>query len=358
MSRLHPYFSHKLRLFRANLPGLGLLLLIAAAAQLAFSVFTQWHWQLSALTLALLLGIFAGNARPALAQGKWRPGMLMAQKSLLRLGVALYGLNLSVQQLLQVGWAGLATDVLVVSSTIVLGLFLGTRWLKLDLEQALLVSVGSAICGAAAVVATVPVLPGQEDKTRAQATTAIATVVLFGSLAMLVYPMLFAYFQPEPAAFGHYVGSTVHEVAQVVAIGNMTTPEVADNAVILKMLRVLLLVPFLLVLSAVISRRNKRQQIHAAGQAAQTPSNATTQNTPWFAFAFMALIVVHSYLPLPAAVLAALRQLGSFSLVLAMAAFGLETTVERIRKGGLRALALGAALFAYLLIMGAWVNLH
>ena len=170
-------------------PGLWIVVVISALAFLLARVPAVAALGLSALTIAILIGAVLGNiGHHALTNRATQPGFHFAQKSLLRVGVALYGLNLSLQQILEVGPAAVAADLFMVASTIFVGWWVGIRWLKMDRDTVLLTSAGSGICGAAAVVATESVLGSAPHKTSA----AVGQVVLFGSLAMLVYPLLFA----------------------------------------------------------------------------------------------------------------------------------------------------------------------
>ncbi|MDE2585697.1 MAG: putative sulfate exporter family transporter, partial [Betaproteobacteria bacterium] len=256
---------------------------------------------------------------------------------------ALYGFNLSLQQIIQVGSSGLWVDLLLVGSTLLMGWFVGTRLLGLDRETVLLTAAGSAICGAAAVVATVPVLKVDEEVVAEKTAVAVATVVLFGTLAMFLYPLLFSWFGAGHLDFGIYVGSTVHEVAQVVAIGNALGSDVAHHAVIVKMIRVMLLVPFLLLLGAFVARR--------AGDGQRGP-----MTVPWFAVIFVALAGVNSLHVLPEPVVGGLRLIGILLLTAAMAALGVETTLKRMGRAGIRPLLLGAGLFAHLVLVGGLIN--
>jgi len=246
-----------LRTLRQLAPGLALVLAIGLGATLLATAAKLERLGFGPLSLAILLGALLGNLFSCLHAPAQQPGLAFAQRRFLRLGVALFGFNLSLQQLLEVGRNGLLADLFMVGSTLGLGYFLGTRWLGLDRESALLTSAGSAICGAAAVVATVPVLRLDTAKAAEQTAAAIATVVLFGTLAMLLYPLLAHWVWQDHPGFGIYVGSTVHEVAQVVAIGHSLGDAVAREAMIVKMLRVLLLVPFLLSLSALLGGKGK-----------------------------------------------------------------------------------------------------
>lgn len=325
------------------IPGLGLIAVLVALASLGAQRPQLSALGASPLTLAIVLGALLGNLRPALAHGRWQPGLRFAQKILLRAGVALYGFNLDLQQIAEAGRSGLLIDVLMLCSTLAVGYFVGTRWLRMERASALLIAAGSAICGAAAIVATVSVLRLEESDSVRKAATAVATVVLFGTAAMFIYPLLFTWLGANRPLFGIFIGSTVHEVAQVVAIGNAIGGAAAHNAVIVKMIRVLMLVPFLLGLSFWLARN----------EPAGRKKNIAV---PWFALIFVLFAALNSLFALPGTLLHVLRQTGVVSLSFAMAAFGMETTFALIRQAGLKPLLLGAILFAYLVIVGGWVN--
>lgn len=324
------------------LPGLTPTALIAALATfLALGLGWGAHG-FSALTLAILIGILAGNLAPALTRGPREAGLALAQRNFLRIGVALYGFNLSAGELASIGVKGAALALVMMTSTLLLGWIVGRLVLRMDRETTLLTTAGSAICGAAAVMATLPVLEAgatRAAEVRRKASAALATVVLFGTLAMLLYPLLFSLFHAAPGQFGLFVGATVHEVAQVVAIGSSIGPEASHTAVIAKMLRVMLLVPFLLSLS-VLQRREGQQR--------------GPITVPWFALGFMACVVLNSTGWLPPALLGALRLAGALLLTLAMAALGLNTPLQQVREAGIRPFLLALVLFVHL-TLGGWL---
>src|SRR5271166_1638342 len=315
-------------------------MIVAAISALAFAlarVPALAAFGLSALTIAILIGAFLGNlGHRQLASPSAQPGLQFAQKTLLRLGVAFYGLNLSLQQIVQVGPAAVAADLFIVTSTIVVGWWIGFRWLKMDRDTVLLASAGSGICGAAAVIATESVLGAAAHKTSA----AVGQVVLFGSLAMLIYPLLFGLLGAERAAFGVYVGSTVHEVAQVVAIGKTIGGATAENAVIVKMIRVMMLAPFLIVLGRFAGRRCVAGAAPGATCAPTAPEQPTAPcgappaPLPGFAIAFIVIAIVHPYLGLSREALTWLRSLDVVLLAAAMAALGLDTTIAKLKMAG------------------------
>ncbi|NJA89700.1 putative sulfate exporter family transporter [Rhodocyclus tenuis] len=338
-------------------PGLLLLLGLVGVA-LFLGADADWRrFGATPLTLAMAFGAAAGNLRPAVAHGLCRPGIRFAQQRLLRLGVVLYGFNLSWQELAGIGLSGIGIDVFMVVTTLGLGVLVGTRCLRMERNAALLIAAGSAICGAAAVVATLPVLRLREAEQARHAATAVATVVLFGTLSMLLYPALFAHLGSATAPFGVYVGSTVHEVAQVVVIGNAIGGDAAKNALIVKMVRVLLLVPFLLLLSVWL-RRERGAWSDPRAQGNDAMGRVGDIRVPWFALGFVACAILNSLGVLSNGLRGLAQMSATLCLCLAMAAFGLETTWRLLRQAGRRPLLLGGVLFAYLVGVGGWINLH
>lgn len=307
---------------------------------------------LSGLSLAIVLGMLVGNLGYARIAAQAGPGVGFSKQNLLRLGIVLYGLRLTVQDVVHVGAAGVLIDAVVVCGTFTLAVWLGTRWLGLERSTAMLIGAGSSICGAAAVLAAEPVVKGRAE----EVAVAVATVVVFGTIATFLYPALYALNQHAgwlaggERAFGIYIGSTVHEVAQVVAAGNAIGAEATDTAVIVKMVRVMMLAPFLLALSAWLARHPDRR----AGGAADLQAPRLT--VPWFAVGFVAVVAFNSLQWLPQPVTAAATTLDNHLLAMAMAALGLTTHASAIRKAGLRPLLLALLLFGWLVAGGALLN--
>ncbi|HEX7641465.1 MAG TPA: YeiH family protein [Burkholderiaceae bacterium] len=338
------------------LPGLLLCLLLAMAAiRLGKLPWLAAHG-FSALTVAIVLGMALGNSAYRSFAGIAGPGVTYSKQMLLRAGIVLYGLRLTLQDISHVGAAGLLIDALILCSTFGLSWLIGTRVFKLDRSTSMLVGAGSAICGAAAVMATEPVLKAHAEKV----AVAISTVVVFGTFAIFVYPALYALnlhwgiIAPGADSFGIYAGSTIHEVAQVVAAARNIGTETADIAVIAKMVRVMMLAPFLIALSAWLARDARAKQ--AGAMPATLSVNATRLNIPWFAFLFIAVVIVHSFVALPGAWISRANDIDTMLLAMAMAALGLTTHVSAIRQAGVKPLLLGALLFIWLIVGGAFIN--
>ncbi len=320
-----------------QLPGLAL----AMALGIAGLLLAQWgplqHAQISALTIAIVLGIALGNALGTHLPAPLAPGVITAQQKLLRLGVILYGLRLSFAQIAAIGPAALFVDLVMVTSTLALAYWLGRRLFGLDRDSALLTGIGSAICGAAAVLALERVLKPDPDKV----AMAVATVVLFGTIDIFLYPWLYAHLGMDAHHFGLYTGASVHEVAQVIAAASAISPATADTAVVVKLTRVLLLVPALFVFGAMVAR----------GSAATGEPKAKI-HPPWFALVFVLVSVLNSIIVLPAELRQVLLTLDTFLLAAAMAALGLETRVAKLRALGLKPLLLATVLWIWLMGTG------
>ncbi|MDY7218775.1 YeiH family protein [Denitrificimonas sp. JX-1] len=339
------------------LPGLLLCAVIAGAAMLLDRVAWLQAHGLSALTLAILLGFVLGNILPFKFNSYCAPGVHFAKQYVLRLGIILYGFRLTFQDVSYVGLAGVVIDALVIISTFVLAVLLGVRLFKLDRGTAMLIGIGNSICGAAAIMAAEPVLKARAE----QVTVAVSTVVVFGTLAIFLYPLLYSLNESwqllgtTDFAYGLFVGSTVHEVAQVVAAGAAISPEAANTAVIAKMVRVMMLAPFLILLALYLARHETPARVIERGSC-QNKGLLTRVNVPWFAFIFVAVAGFNSLQWLPEVAIERIIQLDTALLAAAMAGLGLSTDMKAIRRAGVRPLLLATILFAWLLLAGGALN--
>ncbi len=345
-----PATSPALLLWRERSAGLLLTAAVAGASMLAATLPWMQAHGLSALTLAIVLGMLVGNTVYPRIGGACGPGVGYAKHWLLRAGIVLYGARLTFQDIGHVGAEGLLIDLLVVCSTFALAWLAGTRWFGMEREEALLIGAGSSVCGAAAVMAAEPVVRGRA----AQVAVAVATVVVFGTVSMFLYPLLYeiardaGWSWASERAYGLFAGSTIHEVAQVVGAGHAVGQQAADSAVIVKMVRVILLAPGLVLLSALLARGKAR---------GQTADEAVRIVVPWFAFGFIGVIALHSLPVWPQPFVGAVVGVDNVLLAMAMAALGLTTHASALRQAGLKPLLLAALLFGWLLTGGLAINL-
>lgn len=325
-----------------------MLLLVSLGATAAL-LLSQWPLVAAAGVSPLIIGIglgvlFAHTGRDCLPE-QCSPGIAFSAKTLLRIAIVLYGFRITYQDIAEVGVAAFVVSSVMMASTLLLGTWTGIRWFRLDRDTALLNSAGSAVCGAAAVVAVESVLRAEPYK----ATVAIGTVMCFGTLGMAVVPALHGapWFDLSPQAWGIFVGSTVHEVAQVVAVGHLLGESTAEDAVIVKMTRVMLLAPALLALAWWLGRATRRMVTNAQGGGV---------GLPWFALGFLAITGVNSIQILPPTWVAVALQLDTFLLTMAMVALGMETQFAKIKRAGAAPIYHGLFMFVWLTGVGYLVT--
>ncbi|MDE7443503.1 MAG: YeiH family protein, partial [Muribaculaceae bacterium] len=290
------------------------VLLIALFACAAFyigdaQIFKELSF--SPMIIGIILGMIYANSLRNNLPDTWVPGIQFCSKKILRLGIILYGFRLTFQDIAAVGTAGILIDAIIVTLTIIGGYLIGSRILKMDSDIALLTSVGSGICGAAAVLGTESTIRTQPYKT----AVAVATVVIFGTISMFLYPIAYrsGLLPLTPEEMGIFAGSTLHEVAHAVGAGNAMGPEISNATVIVKMIRVMMLVPVLLVLGWWVAAK------------AKSTSGDTSKGkiaVPWFALGFLVVIAFNSLDLLPASVVNGINYFDTFLLTMAMAALG------------------------------------
>lgn len=325
--------------------GVLLIALFSCAAFYIGSARIFTDLSLSPMIIGIILGMIYANSLRMHLPDTWVPGIQFCSKKVLRLGIILYGFRLTFQDVVAVGTAGIVIDVIVVTVTIIGGYWLG-RLLRMDRDIALLTSIGSGICGAAAVLGAEATLRTKPYKT----AVAVATVVIFGTLSMFLYPIAYraGILSLDPVQMGLFGGSTLHEVAHAVGAGNAMGGEIANITVIVKMIRVMLLVPVLLVLALWVASR-KSAATAEGGEVAGKSKIAV----PWFALGFLAVIAFNSFDLLPAAVVDVINYIDTFLLTMAMAALGAETSVDKFKKAGAKPFVLAFLIYIWLLV-GGW----
>lgn len=294
---------------------------------------------LSPLVIAILLGICYGSTLREHLPHEWTPGIQFVAKRILRIAIIFYGFRLTFQDISKIGLEVFLIDLFVVIGTMIIGTWLGIKIFKLDRDTSILISSGSAICGAAAVLATEGVLKSEPHK----ASVAVLSVVLFGTIAMFLYPFMlhWGWLPFTETQYGVYAGATIHEVAQVVVAGTQISTLSGNVAIIVKMTRVLLLAPMLIILNLFI-RDQKEQKLHTK----------LYNSLPWFAIGFIAIVAFNSLKLLPQSIVDWLNMFDTFLLTLAMAALGIETNITKIKKIGVKPLYLSLGLFLWLIGIG------
>ncbi len=282
-----------------------------------------------AIVIALVIGMLL---HPVANSARFEPGMTFCVKKLLRWAIALLGLRIALGDIIALG-ATTALLVMVSMALTVASGFVLARWLGRETGMGALAGVATAVCGASAALATATVVPDYKGKAADVAFTVIAMNAL-STLAMLAYPLICTWLELSPAQTGIMLGATIHDVAQVVGAGQSVSDEAANAAVIVKLFRVFLLLPAVLIVGWWLVRDG------ASAGAAKVP-------VPVFAIVFLILCLANSalapqpaladvYMPLRAALLEASR----WGLLIAIAALGLGTSMAAMARLGWRHLVL------------------
>ena len=319
------------------LHGVLLITLFSCAAFYIGDMSFVKELSLSPMIVGIVLGMLYANSLRNNLPETWVPGIKFCSKRVLRIGIILYGFRLTLQNVMEVGLPAICIDAIIVAVTICGGILIG-KMLKMDSNIALLTSVGSGICGAAAVL-------GAESAIKAkpyQTAVAVSTVVIFGTIAMFLYPALYNNHIVELPAqlMGIFTGSTVHEVAHVVGAGNAMGESVSQPAIIVKMIRVMMLVPVLLIIGFFMMRTAKT----AIGKGERGKVDV-----PWFAILFLVVIGFNSLDLLPEGIVNFINTFDTFLLTMAMTALGAETSIDEFKKAGFKPFVLALILFVWLI---------
>lgn len=300
----------------------------------AAAAFLGQHYGAPVLLFALLLGMAMNFLS---TDGPCRPGIEFSARQLLRIGIALLGLRITVAQVVALGWQPVVLVLVCVVLTIAVSM-LAARLLGFRTEFGLLSGGATAICGASAALALSAALPSHPRKDRATLFTVIGVSAL-STLAMVLYPMLVKALGMEASPAGQFLGATIHDVAQVVGAGYSLSAETGDVATLVKLMRVAMLLP-VIVFAALLTRRG------GEAQGGERPPLL-----PWFAVAFALLVAVNSTGWIPPSLQSAGNDVSRWFLVAAIAAIGMKTHLKELATVGLKPVALMVAETLFLALL-------
>lgn len=316
---------------RTYAPGLIVVISLAVIATLIQHFPFMQSLHLNSMMIAIVLGIIVHHT--GWIKESWFAGIRYSYKKLLRLAIILLGFQLSFKQLIEIGGRGLLTVSLVTCLSIVFIIWLGKK-MKVSEETTWLLSIGTSICGASAVAAVAPLV----DSKQRDLTMAIGTITIFGSISMFSYPLIFHLFSMSESVYAVWTGSSVHEVAQVVAAGFAVGQITGEEATLVKLARVLWLVPVVLWLS--FKKKGSKKYTNAS------------KVFPWFVVWFVVVICIHSTGIVAPSVENSIIQFDRFLLTVAMAGLGLETSFSQIKELGWRPILLGAISTVFISTIG------
>jgi uncharacterized integral membrane protein (TIGR00698 family) len=320
------------------LPGLAL----GAAVSTAALGLNRWMPSLSPLLVAIVVGATLANTGRVGA--RLEPGLAVASRRLLRLGVALLGLQLALGDVLRLGWGVIAVVVAVVALGIAGGVVVG-RLLGLSRSQTLLIAGGFSICGAAAAAAVDGVIESEDD----ELVTSVALVVLFGTAMIPLLPLVAGWIGLAPVQAGMWAGASIHEVAQVVAASGVIGSSALAVGVVVKLGRVLMLAPVLALIGLAERRRAGESGAGTSGDGSAAEESAGGGRggrpplVPLFVVGFVALMALRTTGVLPTGVLSLAKWGETALLTIAMFALGTGVQVASLRRVGPRPFVLAAA---------------
>lgn len=318
---------------RGLFPGVLACAVVAAAA-----TFLSEHYGAPVMLFALLLGMAMNFLS---GDGACKPGIEFTARQVLRVGVALLGLRITIGQIAELGWLPVIIVVVSVVLTIALSMVVA-RLMGFQSLFGLLSGGAVAICGASAALALAAALPNHPLKERATLFTVVGVSAL-STLAMILYPMLTQAFGLDARAAGVFLGATIHDVAQVVGAGYSLSRESGDVATFVKLMRVAMLVP--VIVFAVMFTRIGAQGVSGT-QGPRPPL------LPWFAVAFAVLVGLNSTGWLPAVVTKGGSEFSRWCLVASIAGIGMKTQLKDLVEVGLKpvVLMLGETVFLAALV--------
>jgi uncharacterized integral membrane protein (TIGR00698 family) len=317
---------------RAAFPGV-LLSIIVALSAFALRAIPGVGF-LSPMILAVIVGAAMRNsgAVPPAAQA----GLRFALRRILRIAIILLGLQLTLGQVAAVGASGVAIIAVTLVSTFAFTI-VGGRILKVDRRLSALIAAGTSICGASAVIAANTVTRAPDE----DAAYAVACVTVFGSLSMVIYPLLLPFLPFGEHSYGLWTGASIHEIAQVVAAAFQGGADAGHFGTVAKLSRVMLLAPLVLAMGWFMARTRGNDEC----------ADSRAVPVPWFVFGFVALVGVNSIVVIDPDLKRLLIQVTTFLLTIALAAMGLETDASKLRARGLRPLLLGSAAWIFISVL-------
>ncbi|MEP5761221.1 MAG: putative sulfate exporter family transporter [Litoreibacter sp.] len=300
-------------------PGVLISGLIALAAQ-----FISEHYGAPAMLMALLFGIALNFLSE---EGRCQSGIAFSATTILRFGIALLGVRISFEMAADLGWPIVALVVGSVIATIGFGMLVAKAF-GLGARFAFLSAGSVAICGASAAMAISAILP-KDDRSEERLVFTVVGVTLLSTIAMILYPILADMIGFNSQLAGVFIGATIHDVAQVVGAGFSISEETGDVATVVKLIRVAMLAPVILVASLILRRYAKAD--HSTERPPIIPS---------FVVAFLVLVALNSFGLFPASVIALAAETSRWALLTAIAAVGLKTSLRDVIDVGGAAIAL------------------
>lgn len=316
------------------LKGLGLTLILATlAGNIA-------HFPFFSIMGVMIISIILGMGWKGIMDVPLdsTAGITFSSKILLRAGIILMGLRLNLEQIVSAGFSVVLIDIIVIAFTLTVMIYLG-KWFSIDKHLSALIAVGTAVCGAAAIVAVAPLIGAKKEYT----AVSVACIAILGTIGTIIYILIYPILGLDPYLYGVLVGSTLHELAHVIAAAVPGGVVSGDIAILVKLGRVALLIPVALILGYLF--REKGEKVEPKKGIKDLP-------IPWFIFGFLACSLINTLGFVPDVVTKMLISLSVFLLSMAMAGLGLGINLDDFKKVGIKAVLVGVLGFISLSILG------
>lgn len=300
--------------WRDHFPGLAITLIAALAA-----MWLSEHYGAPKMLMGLLIGLAFNFAN---ADSRLHPGLNLASKTLLRWGIVLAGAQITIWQVVDLGWM----SFLWIAATVALVTLAGVataRALGLGSPLGVLAGGAVAICGASAALALSSVL-GEKRSSQAQLTLVLVSIAAASALAMSIYPVIAKLAGLDDQQAGFFLGASIHDVAQALGAGFSVSERAGETAAIVKLTRVALLAPALALVALAFPAD--------PGQA------RSSVGLPWFVVGFFAVAGVNSVIVVPAPITSMIREVASGLLLLAVTATGIRSPMQLLLSQGWRSM--------------------
>ena len=323
------------RLYKKDpiLPGVGLSLLIASVAYFIGKAFPA----VGGVIIALLIGIIVRNT--VKLPESFNKGINFVVKVLLKVAIVLLGATLSIGSMIHAGTHAIVPIVIVVVGGIVIAIVFG-RIFKVNNTLNLLIGVGTSICGATAI----SVVKGVVQAKEAIIAYAITTIFLFNIIATIFYPLIGQWLQLSSIQFGIWVGTSIHDTSSVVAVGYLIGDEVGEIATTVKLVRTLFILPLVLILSFVFTRKMKSTE----------QKFSIKQAFPMFILGFLAMSFFYSFGYIPEDYSITLGMIAKFIIIMVMASVGLQVNWSKFKSLGVKPILVGLIASVFVASISLW----
>ncbi len=283
---------------------------------------------LGAVTLAIIIGIALGNT--PWIPSSFEAGVKFSEKKILAAAIALMGLQLNITQLGELGLAIIPVIVIMMAVSISIGIFLGPK-MGVRKNFGALLGIGNAVCGSSAIAALAPLVTDKKE----EIGISVGVVNLLGTVGLFILPPLAIALQLDDANSGLLTGGSLQAVGHAVAAGLSVSPEAGEIATLIKMGRVLMLGPAVIILGLVFGKGQSEN-----GKKAKV-------NLPGFIIVFTVLMLLNSFVDLPKEFLSTVKTIDKWLLIIAMAAIGNRILFKDLKAQGPKALLLGIIIFIF-----------